>query len=58
MAERLGINRVGILGILVSAKHRGLVPVIKPVIDDLMTNVGFWISDDLYNHILRVVGET
>ncbi|MFW9264171.1 DUF3368 domain-containing protein [Nostoc sp. CALU 546] len=33
-----------LLGILLVAKHRGLIPTVKPVIDDLMTEAGFQAS--------------
>jgi hypothetical protein len=56
-AARLGLKPVGLLGILVSAKHQGLMTAVKPVMDDLMTKAGFWISSDLYDHICQVVGE-
>jgi predicted nucleic acid-binding protein len=58
LANHLGINYIGLLGILVRAKHEGLISTVGSVMDSLMTKAGFWISDDLYNHILRVAGES
>ena len=57
VATRLGLNVVGALGVLVEAKHKGMVPRLKPVLDDLITRAGFWISSQLYERILQVVGE-
>jgi predicted nucleic acid-binding protein len=34
-----------------------LIVEVKPIMDDLITKAGFWMSLQLYKHILRVVGE-
>jgi len=57
IADRLGANSIGLLGVLVKAKHDGLIPAVGPVMDSLMTKAGFWISQELYDHILQVSGE-
>jgi predicted nucleic acid-binding protein len=57
MAKRLGIPVIGILGVLIEAKHRGLINTIKPLLDDLITRAGFWIRSDLYSQILMAGGE-
>lgn len=57
VAARLGINHIGLLGILVQAKRGGLIPAIRPMMDRLMTNAGFWISNELYEHILQATAE-
>jgi len=57
VAERLEINHIGLLGILVQAKHNGLIPAVGPLMDKLMTEAGFWISNDLYEHVLHATGE-
>ena len=56
-AARLGLNDVGVLGVLVEAKHRALVPLLKPILDALITQAGFWVSQQLYERVLHVVGE-
>jgi predicted nucleic acid-binding protein len=40
VAARLGIKIIGLLGVLMEAKHRGLIPEIKALVDALM-NHGF-----------------
>ena len=45
VAVRLGIRIIGLLGVLVEAKHRGLIEEIKPLIDMLM-NLGFRIHTE------------
>ena len=56
IAARLGIRIIGLLGVLMEAKHRGLIREIKPLVDALM-NVGFRIGKDLYERILQTGGE-
>ena len=51
-AVSLGVSVTGILGILRVAKHRSLIPVVKPVLDRLIDQAGFRISKTLYNQIL------
>lgn len=58
VANRLGVNYIGLLGVLVQAKHNGLIPAVRPVMDSLMTQAGFWVSNELYAHILQVTGES
>lgn len=57
VASRLGLKFIGLLGILIEAKHKGLIVEVKPIMDDLITKAGFWISQQLYQHVLQVVGE-
>jgi uncharacterized protein len=58
MASDFGLKFVGLLGILIEAKSKGLIKNIKTTIDKLKNKAGFWISDELYNFILDSVGET
>jgi predicted nucleic acid-binding protein len=57
VASRLGLRFVGLLGVLVEAKHRGLIPGVQPVLDDLIQKAGFWISRELYDRVLQAAGE-
>ena len=57
IAARLGLQFVGLLGVLLEAKHAGLIPAVKPLVDDLVTKAGFWIGQELYEHVLQAVGE-
>ena len=57
VAIRLGLNVVGVLGVLVEAKHKALIPQLKPILDALITRAGFWVSIQLYERILQTVGE-
>jgi predicted nucleic acid-binding protein len=57
VAARLGIKHIGLLGALVEAKHAGFIIAVKPILDALMEQAGFWVSPALYAHVLLVTGE-
>jgi uncharacterized protein len=57
VAARLGLKFVGLLGIVLEAKHHGLLATIKPVLDDLIARAGFWIAPKLYARVLQAAGE-
>jgi hypothetical protein len=45
------------LGILVEAKSQGLIAEVKPLLDALVNQAGFWVAEPLYNSVLRLVDE-
>ncbi|MDJ1179054.1 DUF3368 domain-containing protein [Roseofilum sp. BLCC_M91] len=57
LAEELGLNVVGLLGILVQAKNNDFITEVKPLMDRLIQEVDFRISPDLYRLILQLAGE-
>ena len=57
VASRLGIQFVGVLGIIIHAKQNGHLDKVKPLIDELIIKAGFWISPSLYNYVLIKAGE-
>ncbi|MDB9493078.1 DUF3368 domain-containing protein [Spirulina major CS-329] len=56
-ARKLGISIIGILGILLLAKQRGLVQQVEPVMDALIEQAGFRVSAALYQEVLRFAAE-
>lgn len=56
-AQRLGLTVVGTLGVLIAAKDRGLLAAVRPVLDALRADAGFWIADDLYNAVPKAANE-
>lgn len=56
-ATRLGISITGLLGVLLVAKRQSLVSTIRPIVDELIKEAGFRISDQLYLEVLAVAGE-
>ncbi len=57
VANRFGLRFIGLLGVLIEAKQKGLVSTVKSQMDDLISKAGFWISPKLYNQVLEQVGE-
>jgi uncharacterized protein len=45
---REGLQITGVLGILLIAKKRGLIDSVRLILDDLINQAGFWVSDELY----------
>lgn len=58
VAQRFGIKVIGALGILVEAKKKGLIPVVRPALDDLLTKAGFRITRSLFDAVLRAAEES
>lgn len=56
-AEELGIDVTGLLGILLRAKAKGSIPALKPIVDSLISDAKFFISDKLYKAVLLKAGE-
>ena len=52
IADRLSINNIGVLGILIEAKHDKLIDSVKPCLDDLINTAGFWFDKKLYDFVL------
>ncbi len=57
VAGRLGLRFIGVLGVLVEAKRRGVIPLVKPVLDALLAKAGFWVGKPLYTRVLSEVDE-
>lgn len=55
-ARRLGVDYFGSLRVLKDAKDRGIIPQIKPVLDELIA-AGTYISESLYQEFLHASGE-
>ena len=56
VAERLGINITGTLGILLLAKREKFIDAIKPLLDEIVCH-GFRVADELYKEILTKADE-
>jgi hypothetical protein len=54
--KRRGIGFIGTVGVLMSAKHRGIITALKPELDHLRA-YGFHLSDHVYQTCLGLVGE-
>jgi predicted nucleic acid-binding protein len=56
-AEQVGLRIIGLLGTLLEAKRKGLIPAVKPLMDDLVSKAGFKIRPALYQQVLKISGE-
>jgi len=57
VAQRFGLRVVGVVGILLEAKANGVLDTVRPHLDDLRRNAGFYLNDALYAHALLLAGE-
>ena len=57
-AMRVGLKVTGVLGILIAAKRNNLIQDVKPLLDALIEQVGFWVDEQLYTEVLQAVGES
>lgn len=57
VAAKLGVRTIGILGILVEARRRQLIPNIKTLLQRLEAEAGFWIAPGLLARVLALVNE-
>lgn len=57
VADIYGINKTGVLGILIMAKLRNEISSLKAEIDNLQKKANFWLKDSLIEGALEKVGE-
>jgi uncharacterized protein len=57
VATQYRLNIRGILGILVNAKEQGIIPATKPILDRLIHEAGFRVSQALHTRVLQESGE-
>jgi predicted nucleic acid-binding protein len=56
-AERLGLNVIGTLGLILLAKRKGLIDRVRPEVDALLVT-GFYAGRTLYLRVLADAGES
>lgn len=57
MAADYGLPVTGLLGVLLQAKRNGLISAVKPVMNQLIEQVNFRVSSQLYVSILQSAAE-
>lgn len=57
-AVELQLPVIGTLGILLIAKHQGLLAIVKPQVEALISTAKFRISSALFDHVLILAGES
>lgn len=56
-AQHLGLRVTGVIGMLVEAKRKGVLPEVKSLLDALRDKAGFRVSERLYARVLGDTGE-
>ncbi len=56
VATRLKIAFTGTFGIIVKAKHKGIIPSVRPILDKVK-QTNFRISSEVFAEVLREAGE-
>ena len=56
-ARHFGLGYIGLIGILKTAKQRGEIAALRPLLEQLRDLAGFRISPALYERALREMGE-
>ena len=57
VAQELGLNVIGTLGILILAKRNRIISQVKPLLDAMMTKAKYWVNESLYHSVLQAVSE-
>lgn len=57
-AKALGLNIVGLVGLLIEAKRRSLIPSVAPLLDRLQQEAGFRLGAAFRERVLQEVEET
>ena len=57
MAQRLGFKKIGIAGILLEAKAKGLIERVQPHLEALRQKAGFYVSESFYQSVLTLANE-
>lgn len=58
IAKQYEINIIGVLGVLLEAKRQGLIVTVKPLMDQLINQVDFWVSRQVYETVLQTADES
>jgi uncharacterized protein len=56
-AHHLGQRSIGLIGILIEAKHKNFIQGIRPHLDALRNIAGFRVAEGLYRRVLQDQGE-
>lgn len=56
VARHFGLSVTGLIGILVQAKARGLIPTVLPLLREIRER-GYWLVDELLGEAARLAGE-
>jgi predicted nucleic acid-binding protein len=56
-AGRISLKTTGCIGILLQAKSKKLIPAIRPILEQLESEAGFYLSQEITDYALELAGE-
>jgi len=56
-AQRMGLQVVGVVGVLLDARTKGAIDTVRPYLDGLRQEAGFYLSETVYRRALVLAGE-
>lgn len=57
VAQGLGLQVMGTIGILLLAKNKNIISEVSPLLDAMIDDARYWVSKSLYQKILQQAGE-
>ncbi len=57
VAQSLGLQVIGTLGILLLAKNQQIIPQVQPLLDAMINTAQYWVNSTLYQQVLRQAEE-
>ncbi len=57
VAEQAGLRYIGLVGVLIEARRRGVIPALRPILARLVKDAGFRLAPALQTAVIREVGE-
>jgi predicted nucleic acid-binding protein len=57
IAESYNVKVIGILGVLLQAKEKGFISEVKPHLDKLVNEAGFWLNPNIIKKVLELAKE-
>lgn len=57
VAQSLGLQVIGTLGILLLAKNQQIIPQVQPLLDAMINTAQYWVNPTLYQQVLRQAEE-
>lgn len=58
IARQEGLKTVGLVGVLIKAKDKGIISEVRAVLSDLKTVAGFWLGENIEKKIFEQLGES
>ncbi|MGB3778260.1 MAG: DUF3368 domain-containing protein [Tunicatimonas sp.] len=57
IAKARGLNTIGLIGCLITAKKKSIIKEIRPIVEELETKAGFYVGETFKESIYKIAGE-